>query len=59
MKRLKANVALYDETAKVLILNMQQSAIPPTLNLSGRVLSKRVFMPGAITSGLDKAPSCR
>src|SRR5581483_7721262 len=33
----------------------QQSFQPPRGNLSGKVLSSRIFMPGKITQGLDPA----
>jgi hypothetical protein len=50
--RIKNKVALFDEMMKLAILKTQKSFMPPYINLSGRILSNRVFMPGKITSGI-------
>ena len=53
IKRLKTAQALEDEFWRLAILKTQQSFQPPRGNLSGKILSSRVFMPGKITQGLD------
>ena len=50
--RLKNKVALLDEFLKLGILKTQKSFMPPYLNVSGRVVSNRVFMPGKISYGI-------
>jgi len=50
--RTKNKVALLDEIMKLAVLKIQKSFMPPYLNISGRVVSNRVFMPGKITHGL-------
>lgn len=50
--RVKNKVALLDEMMKLAILKTQKSFMPPYLNLSGRVLSNRVFAPGKISHGI-------
>jgi len=46
-------VAIFDEMMKLAVLKTQKSFAPPYLNLSGRVISKSVFMPGKITRGIE------
>ena len=50
--RTKNKVALLDEMMRLAILKTQKSFLPPYLNLSGRVISKRVFFPGQISHGI-------
>ncbi|MEK6830173.1 MAG: hypothetical protein AABY15_08720 [Nanoarchaeota archaeon] len=50
---LRPQIAVYDEMNKLMILKTQYSQKPSLANLSGRVLSSRVFMPGFIASGID------
>lgn len=51
--RIKTKVGLLDEMLKLAILKTQKSFMPPYLNMSGKVISRRVLMPGKITSGLS------
>ncbi len=53
VSRKRTAVAILDEMMRIGILKTQKSAFPPRGNLTGRVLSSRVFMPGVITNGLD------
>jgi len=46
-------VVLLDEMMKLSVLKTQKSYSPPYLNLSGRAVSKSVFMPGKITRGIE------
>ncbi len=50
--RVKNKVALLDEFMKLAVLKTQKSFMPPYLNISGRVLSNRIFMPGKINHGI-------
>lgn len=45
-------VAILDEMMKLAVLKTQKSFMPPYLNTSGRVISKTIFMPGRVTSGI-------
>lgn len=45
--------SLLNEFIRTAILKTQASFNPPRGNLTGQVLSSRVFMPGTITNGLD------
>jgi hypothetical protein len=47
-------VAVLDQMMKLAVLKTKQSFLPPYLNLSERVISRDVFMPGTITRGLRK-----
>lgn len=51
-KLLKSNVAIYDEMLRLGVAKTQKSFEPPMLNLSGKVISKKVMMPGHIISGI-------
>lgn len=51
--RLKANTAILDEMLRLAVLKTQKSFIPPYFNMSGRVLSSKMFMPGVITKGIS------
>ena len=46
-------VALLDEMMRLAVLKTQKSFMPPSINTSGRIVSKRIFMPGQITMGLQ------
>lgn len=50
----KIDQATMDEVVKIMVLKMQQSARPPTGNLSDRILSENIFMPGRITPDVSK-----
>ena len=50
--RLRNKVAIYDEMMKLGVLKTQKSFMPPRYNLSGRVVSSRVFMPAKINHGI-------
>lgn len=47
-------VAILDEMMKLAVLKTQKSFVPPYLNLSGRIISKTVFMPGHISRGIGQ-----
>jgi len=49
----KNPVQLLDEMMRLALLKTQKSFLPPYLNLSGRVISSNVLMPGKITMGLQ------
>ena len=44
---------VFDEMLKIMVLKNQRSLVPPVANLTGRVLSSKMFMPAAITNGID------
>lgn len=50
----KIDQATMDEVVKIMVMKMQQSARPPTGNLSDRILSENIFMPGRITPDVRK-----
>lgn len=50
---MRGKEALLNEFIRASILKTQASFNPPRGNLTGQVLSSRVFMPGTITNGLD------
>jgi len=50
----KIDQATMDEVVKIMVMKMQQSARPPTGNLSDRILSENIFMPGRITPDIRK-----
>ncbi len=52
VNRTRNKVAILDEMMRLAILKTQKSFMPPYLNISGRVLSNRVFMPGKISYGI-------
>lgn len=52
VSRIRNKVALLDEMMRLAVLKTQKSFMPPYLNVSGRILSNRVFMPGKITHGV-------
>ena len=51
--RIRNKVALLDEMMRLAILKTQKSFMPPYVNISGRVLSNRVLMPGKISVGIQ------
>lgn len=55
VKRMRTQVAILDEMLKLGVLKTQKSFIPARANLSGKVLSPRLFMPGKITAGINPA----
>jgi len=44
---------LLDEMIKLLVIKTRKSIHPPYANISGRVISEKSLMPGAITMGID------
>ena len=50
--RIKNKVALLDELDRLMVLKTQKSFAPPRYNISGRIVSNRVFMPGKMNHGL-------
>jgi hypothetical protein len=55
VKRMKTNTAIYDELLKVGVLKTQKSLMPARANLTGRAVTRRTFMPGKITDGINPA----
>jgi len=51
--RVKESSDILDELLRLLILKTRKSIHPPYANVSGRVISPKVLMPGRITMGLD------
>ncbi len=51
--RIRNKVALLDEMMRLAILKTQKSFMPPYVNITGRVLSNRVLMPGKISHGFQ------
>lgn len=51
--RIKNKVVILDEFMKLGVLKTQRSFMPPSINISGRVLSNRVFMPGSMSHGIE------
>ena len=51
--RLRNKVAILDEMTRLGLLKTLKSYMPPRFNLSGRVVSNRVFLPGKMTHGVD------
>lgn len=50
--KIRNKVAILDEMMRLAVLKTQKSFLPPYLNISGRVLSSRVLMPGKISHGI-------
>jgi hypothetical protein len=44
---------MYDDLIRVMHMRNLQALVPARANMSGRTISRRVFLPGAITAGLD------
>lgn len=53
VSRIRNKVALLDELSRLSVLKTQKSFMPPYVNISGRVLSNRVLMPGKISYGIQ------
>lgn len=53
VKRMKANAAIYDEMLKMGVLKTQKAFMPARANLTGKTMSRRMFMPGKFTAGVD------
>ena len=53
VSRTRNKAALLDEMWRLAVLKTQKSYMPPYVNISGRVLSNRVLMPGKITYGIQ------
>lgn len=51
--RIKNKVAILDEAERMAILKNQKSYAPPRYNISGRMVTNRVFSPGKINYGLQ------
>lgn len=51
--RTRNKVALLDEMLRLGVLKTQKSFMPPKFNLTGRIISNRVFMPGKMTHGIN------
>ncbi len=47
-------VSVLDEMMRLAVLKTQKSFLPPYLNMSNRVISRNIFMPGKITRGVKK-----
>lgn len=52
-KKTKMAQAAENEMWRLMLLKTQKSFDPPRFNLTGRILSRGVFMPGAVTHGID------
>lgn len=50
--RIRNKVAIYDEMMRLGVLKTQKSFSPPRYNISGRIVSSRIFMPGKISHGI-------
>ena len=55
--RIRNKVAILDEMMRLAVLKTQKSFMPPYVNISGRVLSNRVLMPGKISYGIHRHSS--
>ena len=52
VSRIRNKVALLDEMMRLAVLKTQKSFMPPYINISGRILTNRVLMPGKISHGI-------
>lgn len=50
--KIRNKVAILDEMMRLAILKTQKSFMPPYINISGRILSNKVLMPGKISHGI-------
>lgn len=50
--KIRNKVAILDEMMRLGVLKTQKSFMPPYVNISGRILSNRVLMPGKISHGI-------
>lgn len=55
MRKIRGKIGIYDEMLRLGVLTTQQKYKPPTLNLSGRILSSKIWAPGKMTQGADLA----
>ena len=53
VKELRANVMLADDLVRIMHLRNLQALVPARANLTGRTVSRRIFLPAAITAGID------
>ncbi len=51
MRRMKSQAGILDEMLRMAVLKVQQSYKPPMVNLSGRILSRKIFAPATIIQG--------
>lgn len=49
----RLQVAVWDEMLRLMVLKTQKSFKPPLGNLTGKVVSQRILMPGVISHGID------
>jgi len=49
----KTDQSVLDEMLKLIVLKTQQSFMPPLANNSNKILSRKIFFPGKITSNID------
>ncbi len=50
--KIRNKVAILDEMMRLAVLKTQKSFMPPRYNISGKIISNRVFMPGKISHGV-------
>lgn len=50
--KIRNKVAILDEMMRLAVLQTQKAFMPPYTNISGRILSNRVLMPGKISHGI-------
>jgi len=50
---LKTDVAIYDETLRDMVTLNKKALNPARANLTGRILSSKIFMPYSVTSGIN------
>jgi len=53
VRKLKGKEEIYTELLRLAVLKTQKSFMPPRANLSGRVVTSKIFMPGKITTGIQ------
>lgn len=51
--KIRNKVAILDEMMRLAVLKTQKSFMPPRYNISGRIVSNRVFMPAKINHGIQ------
>ena len=49
----KVDQEVLDEITKMVLLKMKKSFMPPVANNTGRVLSRKIFLPGKIVDGVN------
>ena len=50
ISRMRVNTAIYDELLKVGVLKTQKSLFPARLNMTGKTITRKMFMPSQITN---------